>query len=115
MVPLSGLLSGLGLSSEQESLREVASLFAKDKIRPVAAGLDERAEFPRAIIQEGHGLGLINLTIPAEYGGSGLGIFDACLVIEEIPRPLPPYSAITRHASKIPRPLPQYLRCVSCD
>jgi len=78
MVPLSGL------SSEQESLREIAARFAADKIRPVAAGLDERAEFPKAIIQEGHGLGLINLTIPVEYGGSGLGIFDACLVIEEI-------------------------------
>lgn len=78
MVPLSGL------SSEQESLREIAARFAADKIRPVAAGLDERAEFPKSIIQEGHALGLINLTIPAEYGGSGLGIFDACLVIEEI-------------------------------
>jgi acyl-CoA dehydrogenase len=78
MVPLSGL------SSEQESLREIAARFAADKIRPVAAGLDERAEFPKTIIQEGHALGLINLTIPAEYGGSGLGIFDACLVIEEI-------------------------------
>lgn len=78
MVPLSGL------SSEQESLREIAARFAADKIRPGAAQLDERAEFPKAIIQEGHGLGLINLTIPAEYGGSGLGIFDACLVIEEI-------------------------------
>ena len=66
MIPLSGL------SSEQESLREIASRFATEKIRPVAAALDARAEFPKALIQEGHGLGLINLTIPAEYGGSGL-------------------------------------------
>ena len=78
MVPL------CGLSSEQESLREIAYRFASDKIRPVAAGLDERAEFPGAIIKEGHSLGLINLTLPAEYGGSGLGVFEGCLVIEEI-------------------------------
>jgi acyl-CoA dehydrogenase len=78
MVPLSGL------SSEQESLREIAYRFAADKIRPIAPSLDERAEFPLALISEGHSLGLINLTLPVEYGGSGLSIFDACLVIEEI-------------------------------
>lgn len=78
MVPL------CGLSSEQESLREIAYRFASDKIRPVAAGLDERAEFPGSIIKEGHSLGLINLTLPAEYGGSGLGVLEGCLVIEEI-------------------------------
>jgi acyl-CoA dehydrogenase len=78
MIPLAGL------SSEQESLREVAYRFAADKIRPVAAGLDERASFPKDVIGEGHSLGLINLTLPVECGGSGLSIFDACLVIEEI-------------------------------
>lgn len=78
MIPLAGL------SAEQESLREIASRFAAEKIRPVAGQLDEKAEFPREIIKEGHSLGLINLTLPAEYGGSGLGLFDACLVIEEI-------------------------------
>lgn len=78
MIPLSGL------SPEQESLREIAYRFAADKIRPVAAALDERSEFPKAILQEGQSLGLINLTLPVECGGSGLSIFDACLVIEEV-------------------------------
>jgi acyl-CoA dehydrogenase len=78
MVPLSGL------SGEQESLREIAYRFAAEKIRPVASGLDERSEFPKEIIKEGHSLGLINLTLPVEHGGSGLSIFDACLAIEEI-------------------------------
>lgn len=78
MIPLSGL------TPEQDSLRDIAYRFAKDKIRPKAAELDERAEFPLALIKEGHSLGLINLTLPVECGGSGLSIFDACLVIEEI-------------------------------
>jgi acyl-CoA dehydrogenase len=73
-----------GLTEEQQSLKEIAARFAVDKIRPVAAALDERSEFPSALIKEGHSLGLINLTLPAELGGSGLGLFDACLVIEEI-------------------------------
>jgi acyl-CoA dehydrogenase len=78
MIPLSGL------SPEQESLREIAYRFALEKVRPVAPGLDERAEFPKGLITEGHSLGLINVTLPVECGGSGLSIFDACLVIEEI-------------------------------
>jgi len=73
-----------GITEEQESLREIAGRFAADKIRPVAAELDEKAKFPADLIREGHSLGLINLTLPTEYGGSGLSIFDACLVIEEI-------------------------------
>ncbi len=78
MIPLAGL------SSEQDSLRDIAYRFAADKIRPKAPELDDRAEFPLSLIKEGHSLGLINLTLPVECGGSGLSIFDACLVIEEI-------------------------------
>jgi acyl-CoA dehydrogenase len=78
MIPLAGL------STEQESLREIAYRFAADRIRPVATQLEEKGEFPGAIIKEGHGLGLINVTLPVELGGSGLSIFDACLVIEEV-------------------------------
>ena len=77
-------MGSFGLTEEQQSLKEIAARFAVDKIRPVAAALDERSEFPSALIKEGHSLGLINLTLPAELGGSGLGLFDACLVIEEI-------------------------------
>ena len=73
-----------GLSSDQESLREVAARFATERIKPVAAELDERSEFPEQIIKDGQALGLINLTLPAEYGGSSLSIFDGCLVIEEL-------------------------------
>jgi acyl-CoA dehydrogenase len=78
MIPLAGL------TSEQDSLREIAHRFASDKIRPKAPELDERGEFSQSLIKEGHSLGLINLTLPVEAGGSGLSIFDACLVIEEI-------------------------------
>jgi acyl-CoA dehydrogenase len=72
------------LSPEQESLREIAARFAAERIRPVAAEYDERSKFPESIIKEGHALGLINLTLPTECSGTGLSIFDACLVIEEI-------------------------------
>ena len=31
-----------------------------------------------------HELGLMNLNIPTEYGGSGLGVFEQCLIVEEL-------------------------------
>lgn len=73
-----------GLTPEQQSLQEIAQRFAADKIRPAAPGFDERGEFPSALIKEAHALGLVNLTLPIEFGGSGLSIFDGCLVIEAI-------------------------------
>jgi acyl-CoA dehydrogenase len=78
------LLSLSGLTPEQSSLRDIAHRFASDKIRSVAAHLDELAKFPLDTIAEGHRLGLINLTLSTELGGTGLSIFDACLVIEEL-------------------------------
>jgi acyl-CoA dehydrogenase len=78
------VVSLMELSPEQESLREIAARFAAERIRPVAAEYDERSKFPESIIKEGHALGLINLTLPTECSGTGLSIFDACLVIEEI-------------------------------
>ncbi len=78
------MVSLMELSPEQESLREIAARFAAERIRPVAAEYDERSKFPESIIKEGHALGLINLTLPTECSGTGLSIFDACLVIEEI-------------------------------
>ncbi len=78
------MVSLMELSPEQESLREIAARFAAERIRPVALEHDERSHFPEAIIRDGHALGLINLTLPNECSGTGLSIFDACLVIEEI-------------------------------
>jgi len=39
---------------------------------------------PAELIAHAHGLGLMNLHVPAEYGGPGLSAFDGMLVGEEI-------------------------------
>lgn len=72
------------LSEDQRALKEEARRFAQGEIAPVASAFDHSAEFPKDIILKGQKLGLMNLTIDAEYGGTGLGVHDACLVIEEI-------------------------------
>ncbi len=39
---------------------------------------------PADVIEQAHALGLMNLHVPAEYGGLGLGTFDGMLVGEEL-------------------------------
>jgi acyl-CoA dehydrogenase len=41
-------------------------------------------QYPWDIIRKAHELGLINMHIPKEQGGLDLGIFDTCLVTEEL-------------------------------
>jgi acyl-CoA dehydrogenase len=72
------------LSDEQRALRDLARDFAANEIRPVAAHHDRTGEYPWAIIQQAHKLGLMNLTIPEAYGGGGLREFEECLVTEEL-------------------------------
>jgi alkylation response protein AidB-like acyl-CoA dehydrogenase len=71
------------LTEEQKALRELARSFAREKIAPVAGELDQKSEHPQDLINEAHALGLMNLTVPEEYNGGGLGAFEDCLVAEE--------------------------------
>ena len=61
------------LSAEQESLRDLARKFARTEMAPHAAECDKIARFPEEIYRKAFDLGLMNLNVPAEYGGSGLG------------------------------------------
>ncbi|MBI5880232.1 MAG: acyl-CoA dehydrogenase family protein [Chloroflexi bacterium] len=72
------------LTDEQRALRDLAHEFARDQIRPVAWAHDRSGEFPRAVVNKAHALGLMNLTVPEAYGGGGLGQFEECLLVEEI-------------------------------
>ncbi len=72
------------LTEEQRALRELAHEFAVREIRPKAAGYDEHMTHPADVIAKAHELGLMNLHVPAEYGGPELGLLDGCVVAEEL-------------------------------
>ena len=72
------------LTDEQKALRELAHEFAEKEIRPKAAEYDEHQTHPADVIAKAHEVGLMNLHIPAEYGGAGLGCFEGMLVGEEL-------------------------------
>lgn len=72
------------LTDEQREMQELARKFTREEIIPKAAHHDETGEFPWDIVKKAHSLGLMNPHIPPEVGGLGLGVFDSCLVTEEL-------------------------------
>jgi acyl-CoA dehydrogenase len=72
------------LSPEQESLRDLARKFARTEMAPHAAECDRIPRFPEEIYRKAFELGLMNLNVPTEYGGSGLGLVEQCLIVEEL-------------------------------
>jgi acyl-CoA dehydrogenase len=72
------------LDEMQEMLRELAHDFAVDEIRPNAEHWDANSQYPKETIQAAHEMGLLNLHIPEDYGGPGLGTFEEVLVNEEL-------------------------------
>jgi acyl-CoA dehydrogenase len=71
-------------TEEQRALIETARRFARERIIPIAAECDREAKFPKHILEEAHGIGLVNPTIPVEYGGLGLGDVEGTLILEEL-------------------------------
>ncbi len=45
---------------------------------------DKTGEFPRDVCMKAWEAGLMNTHIPETFGGANLGVFDGCLIAEEI-------------------------------
>uniref|UniRef100_A0A023FVN4 Putative medium-chain acyl-coa dehydrogenase n=1 Tax=Amblyomma parvum TaxID=251391 RepID=A0A023FVN4_AMBPA len=71
------------LSEEQKEYQNLARKFSREEILPKAAHYDRTGEFPWDIIKKAFEVGLMNLSIPAKYGGPDLKSFETCLCIEE--------------------------------
>jgi acyl-CoA dehydrogenase len=68
----------------QEMLRELAREFAIEEVRPNAEHWDNESIYPKEAIMKAHEMGLLNLHIPEEYGGPGLGCMEEAIVNEEL-------------------------------
>src|SRR5438094_5393230 len=83
-MPDTGLDFGLGEMADM--IRETTRRFAKDKIEPIAAEIDETDEFPRHLWPQMGELGLHGITVEEEYGGLGLGYLEHVVAQEEVAR-----------------------------
>ena len=76
-----------GLTESQIEIRDMVREFAETRVKPVRAELDEKDEFPRAILSELGKMDLMGLYIPSEYGGFGAeSALDFIIAIEELSR-----------------------------
>lgn len=72
------------LSDEHKQLLEMAHRFATEKIIPVAPECDHASKFPLEIFEAAWELGLINVTVPTDYGGVGMGELDNAMITQEL-------------------------------
>jgi butyryl-CoA dehydrogenase len=74
------------LSDKQKTIKSLARRIAEEKILPVRAELDEKEEFPWAIIKDLANADMFRIFVPKEYEGLGGGCLELCLVVEELSR-----------------------------
>ncbi|MFD0935598.1 acyl-CoA dehydrogenase family protein, partial [Methylobacterium trifolii] len=74
-------------TDDRARLQAEARAFARDVVMPIADACDpHKAEMPRSLIAAMAEKGWFGITIPKEQGGLGLGVFEYCLVSEELAR-----------------------------
>jgi len=74
-------------SSETRMLRDTVRRFVdKELPRELARECDRQSTFPREVYRRLCELGVTGLTVPEQYGGAGVDILAAIVVIEELSR-----------------------------
>ena len=74
------------MDETQTDLKDMVHKWAQERIDPIAWKIDLEDKFEREIWNEMGELGLLGITIPEDYGGTGLGYFEQALITEEISR-----------------------------
>ncbi|MFO0441359.1 MAG: acyl-CoA dehydrogenase family protein, partial [Betaproteobacteria bacterium] len=71
------------ISSEVRLLCDEVAKFLRDEVDPRSREIEENDAIPDELIRLARDMGLFGLTIPEEYGGSGLDLAGKC-AIEEV-------------------------------
>ncbi len=82
-----GLFDRDGLGQELALIRDQFRRFARERVAPDAHRwhLEDRL-VPDSVLAEMAALGVFGVTIPEEFGGSGLGKLEMCVISEELSR-----------------------------
>ncbi|MBO9398448.1 isovaleryl-CoA dehydrogenase [Shimia sp. R9_2] len=74
------------LGADINALREMVHRFAQERIKPMAAEIDQKNEFPNELWKEFGELGLLGVTVPEAYGGAEMSYLAHVIVVEELAR-----------------------------
>ncbi|UYO46039.1 acyl-CoA/acyl-ACP dehydrogenase [Rhodopseudomonas palustris] len=79
-------------SDDQKQLRDQARRFLAEKCSPkaVRAVLEGKADYDRDLWKGLAEMGFLGVAIPEEYGGTGAGHLELCVIAEELGRALAP-------------------------
>ena len=79
-------MQDLGLTEEQRLIRDNVRTLARERFAPGAAAADKQYKPPLDNIKALAEHGYTGMFMPTEYGGSGLGLLENVLVVEQIAR-----------------------------
>lgn len=97
------------LTEEERMVRDTARDFAQARLQPGITDAYMTEHFDRKLMEEMGALGLLGPTIPAEYGGAGLGYVSYGLVAREVERVDSGYrSAMSVQSSLVMYPIHAY-------
>lgn len=72
------------LSTSQEAQMELYRIFAREQVAPIAQLLETRQSSLKELLSAAGQKGYMGLSVPKEYGGSGLPFFDVVLFTEQL-------------------------------
>ncbi len=79
-------MRAFNLGEDIDLLRESVRAFAEKEIAPRAELIDRENAFPSDLWNKLGDLGLLGITVPPEFGGSGMGFLAHLVAMEEISR-----------------------------
>ena len=91
------------LGEMADTIRDTTQRFARDKIAPIAAEIDEKDEFPKHLWPQMGELGLHGITVEEEWGGLGLG-YLGCVCAGGVREPLPRSPVLGEHIQFVAQP-----------
>jgi isovaleryl-CoA dehydrogenase len=74
------------LGDTVDMLRDAVYQFAQAEIAPIAVEIDRSNEFPNQLWPKLGEMGLLGITVPESYGGTGMGYLAHIVAMEEISR-----------------------------
>ena len=82
------------LKEDQKLIREMIKNFSNAEIKPVARSLEDKHEFPSRLLKKLAEIGVLGMSVPAQYNGNKTDHLSLIIAIEEISRVMPSLAVI---------------------
>src|SRR5690606_21692225 len=78
--------NNFALTPDQQNIFDHADRFARNELYPLAPKMDDEEWWPQGIFEKLGEVGLLGITIPEQYGGAGLTMIEAGLILQAFSR-----------------------------